>query len=74
MPPHLYRPRLSPNTNTSGTGGTIVYGGQYIGHPTVDMSPILGPGTFIFWQNVPYEWALHMDENAQDMTRARDGR
>jgi hypothetical protein len=35
------------------------------------MSPIQGPGTFIFWQNVPYEWALHMDESASDMARAK---
>ena len=45
IPPDLYRPRLS---------GTGTYGNRYIGHPTVDMSPIQGPGTFVFWQNVPY--------------------
>lgn len=61
IPPDLFRPRLS---------GTCVYATSYIGHPTLDMSPILGPGTFIFWQNVPYEWAFHLDENAQDTTRA----
>ncbi len=62
IPPELYRPRLA----TQG-----VYGDHYIGHPTVDMSPIQGPGTFILWQNVPYEWALHMDEDAEHASRAK---
>ncbi|HVB36946.1 MAG TPA: FAD-dependent oxidoreductase [Vicinamibacterales bacterium] len=62
IPPELYRPRLP---------GTGVYGNAYIGHPTVDMSPIQGPGTFVFWQNVPYEWALHADDDAADENRAR---
>lgn len=62
VPPELYRPRLAE---------TGVYGNHYIGHPTVDMSPIQGPGTFILWQNVPYEWALHMDEDAEHASRAR---
>jgi len=62
IPAHLYRPRLA---------GPGVYGDHYIGHPTVDMSPISGPGTFIFWQNVPYEWALHMDDDAEHASRAR---
>ena len=62
IPPDLYRPRLP---------GTGAYGNQYIGHPTVDMSPIQGPGTFVFWQNVPYEWALHMDDDAADEARAK---
>lgn len=62
IPPELYRPRLA---------GPGVYGDHYIGHPTVDMSPIQGPGTFILWQNVPYEWALHMDDDAEDATRAK---
>ena len=62
IPPDLYRPRLS---------GTGAYGHHYIGHPTVDMSPIQGPGTFVFWQNVPYEWALHMDDDAADQARAK---
>jgi hypothetical protein len=35
------------------------------------MSPIQGPGTFILWQNVPYEWALHMDDDAEHATRAK---
>ena len=46
IPDNLYRPRM---------GGEGVYGTHYIGHPTLDMSPIQGPGTFVFWQNVPYE-------------------
>ena len=62
IPPHLYRPRLF---------GEGVYGQHYIGHPTLDMSPIQGPGTFILWQNVPYEWALHMDDDAADQARAK---
>jgi hypothetical protein len=35
------------------------------------MSPMQSDGTFIFWQNVPYEWALHMDESADDDARAK---
>ena len=62
IPSDLFRPRLS---------GTCVYGNLYIGHPTLDMSPIQGPGTFIFWENVPYEWSLHIDDNADDMIRAQ---
>jgi hypothetical protein len=62
IPDLLYRPRLAESG---------VYGDHYIGHPTVDMSPIQGPGTFILWQNVPYEWALHMDDDAEHATRAK---
>ncbi len=62
LPPGLYRPRM---------GGRNVYGDLYIGHPTLDMSPMLADGTFILWQNVPYEWALHMDESAADDARAK---
>lgn len=62
IPEHLYRPRLADQG---------VYGDHYIGHPTVDMSPIQGPGTFILWQNVPYEWALHMDDDAEHAARAK---
>lgn len=62
IPPELYRPRLAEQG---------VYGDHYIGHPTVDMSPIQGPGTFILWQNVPYEWALHMDDDAEHAARAK---
>jgi hypothetical protein len=61
LPAGLYRPRM---------GGTHVYGDLYIGHPTIDMSPMLNDGTFIFWQNVPYEWALRMDTSAEDEARA----
>jgi hypothetical protein len=52
-------------------GGENVYGTHYIGHPTLDMSPIQGPGTFVMWMNVPYEWGLHMDDDAADAARAR---
>ena len=62
IPADLYRPRLS---------GTGVYGNAYIGHPTLDFSPIQAPGTFVLWQNVPYEWALHMDDDARDAARAK---
>lgn len=62
IPADLYRPRLA---------GTGAYGERYIGHPTVDMSPIQGPGTFVFWQNVPYEWALHIDDDAEHAARAK---
>ena len=51
-------------------GGSNVYGESYIGHPTVEMSPIDGDGGFILWQNAPYEWGLHMDDNAGDAARA----
>lgn len=62
LPPGLYRPRM---------GGKNIYGNIYIGHPTIDMSPMQTDGSFILWQNVPYEWALHMDENADDDARAK---
>ncbi|MGE3248465.1 MAG: FAD-dependent oxidoreductase [Beijerinckiaceae bacterium] len=61
IPPGLYRPKM---------GGKNVYGEHYIGHPTLDMSPMLEDGTYIIWQNVPYEWALHMDESASDNAKA----
>jgi hypothetical protein len=64
IPLDLYRPRMS---------GTGVYGEAYIGHPTLDMSPMRAPGTYILWQNVPYEWALHMDDDANDAARAMRG-
>jgi hypothetical protein len=62
IPPGLYRPRM---------GGTGVYGEAYIGHPTLDMSPIMADGTYIVWQNVPYEWGLHMDDDVNDEARAK---
>jgi len=62
LPPGLYRPRM---------GGSGVYGEHYIGHPTLDMSPFQDNGTFIIWQNVPYEWALHMDDTAEDDAKAK---
>jgi len=62
IPPGLYRPRMK---------GACVYGASYIGHPTIDMSPVQVDGSFILWQNVPYEWGLHMDESAGDDARAK---
>ncbi len=62
LPPGLYRPRMA---------GANVYGAAYIGHPTLDMSPIRAPGSYVMWQNVPYDWALHMDESAQHDARAK---
>jgi hypothetical protein len=50
--------------------GRSVYGDLYIGHPTLDMSPIAEHGTYILWQNVPYEWGLHMDDDTGDRARA----
>jgi hypothetical protein len=61
LPAGFYRPRMA---------GRNVYGDLYIGHPTVDMSPIGEHGSYILWQNVPYEWALHMDDDAGDRARA----
>ena len=63
LPEGVYRPRM---------GGNNVYGEHYIGHPTLDMSPIGPNGSYVLWQNVPYEWALHMDDNANDHARARE--
>ncbi len=62
LPQGIYRPRMS---------GKFVYGEAYIGHPTLDMSPISAEGTYVLWQNVPYEWALHMDDNIVDHTKAK---
>jgi FAD-dependent oxidoreductase family protein len=61
LPAAFYRPRMT---------GRNVYGDLYIGHPTLDMSPIAGNGTYVLWQNVPYEWALHMDDDTSDRARA----
>lgn len=61
IPDLLYRPRM---------GGSEVYGDLYIGHPTLDMSPMLSDDSFILWQNVPYQWALHMDECVDDNAKA----
>lgn len=60
--PGVYRPRM---------GGRNVYGEAYIGHPTLDMSPMRSDGTYVIWQNVPYEWALHMDDSAADHAKAK---
>jgi hypothetical protein len=62
LPEGLYRPRMA---------GQHVYGEAYIGHPTLDMSPIAADGTYVLWQNVPYEWGLHMDDRASDHARAK---
>ena len=61
LPAGIYRPRM---------GGRNVYGDAYIGHPTLDMSPIAADGTYVLWQNVPYEWGLHLDDCASDHARA----
>lgn len=62
LPEGVYRPRMK---------GENVYGEAYIGHPTLDMSPITADGTYVLWQNVPYEWALHMDDNVNDHATAK---
>jgi hypothetical protein len=61
IPEMLYRPRM---------GGSGVYGADYIGHPTLDMSPISADGTYVLWQNVPYELGLHMDCDGHDQAVA----
>ena len=63
LPSGVYRPRM---------GGQNVYGEAYIGHPTLDMSPMAADGTYVLWQNVPYDWALHMDDNHVDHARAKE--
>jgi hypothetical protein len=62
LPAGVYRPRMA---------GKDVYGDLYIGHPTLDMSPVDEQGTYVLWQNVPYEWGLHMDDDANDHAKAR---
>ncbi len=62
IPAGLYRPRMA--------GGAAVYGSAYIGHPTIDMSPISTDGTYVFWQNAPYEMALRMDQSGEDQATA----
>lgn len=62
LPPGIYRPRMT---------GKNIYGEAYIGHPTLDMSPIAADGTYVIWQNVPYEWALHMDDSTADHAKAK---
>lgn len=57
IPEGLYRPAMN---------GRHVYASMYIGHPTLDMSPMDADGSFILWQNVPYELGLHMDESGED--------
>ena len=61
LPDGIYRPRM---------GGKGVYGAMYIGHPTLDMSPISTDGTYVLWQNVPYELGLHMDDDGADNAKA----
>ena len=61
LPDGLYRPRMT---------GNLVYGDAYIGHPTLDMSPMAADGTFVLWQNVPYELGLRMDSNGEDQATA----
>lgn len=61
IPDGLYRPRMD---------GKAVYGTMYIGHPTLDMSPITTDGSYVLWQNVPYELGLHMDESGEDNAKA----
>jgi len=61
LPEGFYAPRLP---------GANVYGNNYIGKPTLDMNPIYGKSNYIFWQNVPYDWDMHIDDCAQDHTKA----
>ncbi|MEZ5653949.1 MAG: FAD-dependent oxidoreductase [Burkholderiaceae bacterium] len=61
IPENLYRPEMQ---------GRHVYASMYIGHPTLDMSPIAPLGSYCLWQNVPYELGLHMDESGDDNATA----
>ncbi|MBT3372897.1 MAG: FAD-dependent oxidoreductase [Rhodospirillaceae bacterium] len=61
LPDGLYRPRMD---------GKAVYGDSYIGHPTVDMSPMAAAGTYVLWQNAPYDMALRMDSDGRDQATA----
>ncbi|MEC7763656.1 MAG: FAD-dependent oxidoreductase [Pseudomonadota bacterium] len=61
IPQGLYRPTM---------GGKNVYASMYIGHPTLDMSPMSALGSYCLWQNVPYELGLHMDESGEDNSTA----
>lgn len=61
IPEGLYRP---------GMKGKHVYASMYIGHPTLDMSPMSAEGSYCLWQNVPYELGLHMDESGEDNSTA----
>lgn len=68
IPDYLYRPRLyGGKVYTPPLPAQVLL---YIGHPTIDLSPIETAGNFIFWENIPYEWGLHMDDSAEDMARA----
>ncbi len=60
IPDILYRPRHGGN----------LYGELYIGHPTLDSSPMGPPGDWQFWMNWPHEWDLRPDESGEDLTRA----
>tara|TARA_R110000751_G_scaffold307401_1_gene428522 strand:- start:93145 stop:94584 length:1440 start_codon:yes stop_codon:yes gene_type:complete len=61
IPEGLYRPTMQ---------GAHVYASMYIGHPTLDMSPMSADGSYCLWQNVPYELNLHMDESGEDNSAA----
>lgn len=61
IPDNLYRPRME---------GSGVYGDAYIGHPTLDMSPISTDGTYVIWENLPYELGWHMDQSGEAQSKA----
>ena len=43
---------------------------KYSGHPTLEMQPTLYPGEMLLWASAPYQMGLHVDDNAEDLTRA----
>lgn len=43
---------------------------HYSGHDRLEMQPTLYPGEMLLWAPAIYEWGLHADENAEDLTRA----
>ena len=43
---------------------------KYSGHPTLEMQPTLYPGEMLLWASAPYEMSLHVEDNAEDLTKA----
>lgn len=45
------------------------YGGDYTGHPRLEMCPLLHPGDMLLWASAIHEWGLNCAEDAEDVTR-----
>ncbi len=43
---------------------------KYSGHPTLEMQPTMYPGEMLLWASAAYELGLHIDDSAEDLTRA----